>query len=83
LAADADANMCVLNRSFAIKQMTNWGIHCVLVRDLTDSMYNPKDRPYVSHARGTEMVVEHIEKYWCPSAVSADLMRALADAGSK
>ncbi len=83
LVMGVHANMCVLNRSFAIKQMTNWGIHCVLVRDLTDSMYNPKDRPYVSHARGTEMVVEHIEKYWCPSAVSADLMRALADAGSK
>jgi nicotinamidase-related amidase len=73
-------NMCVLNRTFAIKQMTNWGIRCVLVRDLTDSMYDPKDRPYVSHDRGTELVVEHIEKYWCPSTAGADLMKALADA---
>jgi len=78
LVMGVHVNMCVLNRSFAIKQMTNWGIRCVLVRDLTDSMYNPKDRPYVSHDQGTGMVVEHIEKYWCPSTVSGDLMKALA-----
>lgn len=66
-------NMCVLNRSFAIKQMTKWGVRCVLMRDLTDAMYDPKDRPYVSHEEGTELVVQHIEKYWCPSALSQDL----------
>ena len=80
LVMGVHVNMCVLNRSFAIKKMTNWGIRCVLVRDLTDSMYNPKDRPFVSHERGTELVVEHIEKYWCPTALSADLMKALAKA---
>jgi len=80
LVMGVHVNMCVLNRSFAIKQMTNWGIRCVLVRDLTDSMYNPKDRPYVSHDLGTELVVEHIERYWCPSTASIDLMKALADA---
>ncbi|MGA2578095.1 MAG: isochorismatase [Bryobacteraceae bacterium] len=77
LVMGVHVNMCVLNRSFAIKQMTNWGIRCVLVRDLTDSMYNPKDRPYVSHDQGTELVVEHIERHWCPSMLSADLMKAL------
>jgi nicotinamidase-related amidase len=71
-------NMCVMNRTFAIKQMTKWGIRCVLVRDLTDSMYDPKNRPFVSHDQGTELVIEHIEKYWCPSTLSADLLRALA-----
>jgi nicotinamidase-related amidase len=80
LVMGVHVNMCVLNRSFAIKKMTNWGIRCVLVRDLTDSMYNPKDRPYVEHDRGTELVVEHIERYWCPSAVSADLMQAIKEA---
>lgn len=67
------ANMCVLNRSFAIKQMTRWGLHCILCRDLTDTMYDPKDRPYVSHEQGTELVVQHIEKYWAPSILSSDL----------
>ena len=37
-------NMCVLNRPFGIKQMARWGVDCVLVRDLTDSMYNPGPR---------------------------------------
>lgn len=69
-------NMCVCNRSFAIKQMTKWGIHCILVRDLTDSMYNPKRPPFVSHDEGTELVVRHIEKYWCPSILSTDLLPA-------
>jgi hypothetical protein len=73
-------NMCVLNRTFAIKQMTKWGIRTVLVRDLTDAMYNPGDRPYVSHDRGTELVVEHIEKYWCPTVVSGEVARALREA---
>jgi nicotinamidase-related amidase len=70
-------NMCILNRSFAIKQMTKWGVRCVLVRDLTDSMYNPKDRPFVPHDQGTELVIEHIEKYWAPSVLSSELMAAM------
>src|SRR6266480_424955 len=70
-------NMCVLNRSFAIRQMTRWGIHCMLARDLTDTMYNPQMRPFVSHDQGTELVIEHIEKYWCPSLLSTDLVAGL------
>ncbi len=80
LVMGVHVNMCVLNRTFAIKKMTNWGIRCVLVRDLTDSMYNPKDRPYVSHEQGTELVIEHIEKYWCPSTTSGELTQALREA---
>lgn len=70
-------NMCVLGRSFAIRQMTRWGIRCILVRDLTDTMYDPKDPPYVSHEEGTELVVQHIEKYWCPSILSSELVKGL------
>ena len=70
-------NMCVLNRSFAIKQMTKLGMHCVLVRDLTDAMYDPNTKPFVTHDQGTQMVIEHIEKYWCPSALSTDIAAAL------
>jgi nicotinamidase-related amidase len=73
------ANMCILNRSFAIKQMTRWGIRCILVRDLTDAMYNPQKAPHVSHAKGTELVIQHIEKHWCPTVLSADLIRALSN----
>ncbi len=75
--AGVHANMCILNRTFAIRQMTKWGKRCILIRDLTDAMYNPVRRPFVTHERGTELVIEHIEKYWAPTVASDDLVRAL------
>jgi nicotinamidase-related amidase len=66
-------NMCILNRSFSIKQMVRWGMPIALVRDLTDSLYNPALPPYVSHDVGTSLVVEYIEKFWCPTIASTDL----------
>lgn len=71
-------NMCVLGRPFGIRQQVRLGMNTVLVRDLTDAMYDPRQPPYVSHARGTELVVEHIEKYWCPSILSDDLASVVA-----
>jgi nicotinamidase-related amidase len=67
-------NMCILNRSFAIKQMVRWGVGVVLVRDMTDAMYNPAMSPYVSHQQGTELVIGYIEKFWCPTIHSRDLL---------
>jgi nicotinamidase-related amidase len=75
LVMGVHTNMCVLNRSFAIKQMTRWGINCILVRDLTDTMYNPRMRPFVPHEKGTELVIRHIEQTWCPSVDSRQLLR--------
>ena len=75
-------NMCVLGRSFGIRQMVRLGFNVVLARDLTDAMYDPRDRPFVSHTRGTELVVEHIERYWCPSIVGGDLARVVAGSDS-
>jgi nicotinamidase-related amidase len=66
-------NMCVLGRPFAIRQMVRLGKNVALMRDLTDTMYNPEKPPKVSHFAGTDLVVEHVEKYWCPSFTSADL----------
>jgi nicotinamidase-related amidase len=71
-------NICILNRSFGIRQMTQLGFQVVLVRDLTDAMYDPRTRPFVSHARGTELVIEHIESRWCSSILSDDLTRVIA-----
>lgn len=67
-------NMCVLGRSFAIRQMTRWGLRVALIRDLTDAMYNPAMSPFVTHDEGTQLVVQHIEKYWCPTVLSGDLL---------
>jgi nicotinamidase-related amidase len=71
------ANMCILDRSFGVRQMTKWGFRCIIVRDLMDAMYNPASRPYVSHAAGTELVFEFIEQYWAPSTTSGDLLAGL------
>jgi nicotinamidase-related amidase len=75
LVMGVHTNMCILHRSFAIKPMTRLGMRCVLVRDLTDAMYNPKSKPFVSHAEGTEQIIQFIEKHWCPSCLAADLAR--------
>jgi nicotinamidase-related amidase len=71
------ANMCILHRSFGVRQLSKWGLRCVLVRDLTDAMYNPASRPFVSHTAGTELVIEYIEKYWAPTTTSDALTTAL------
>jgi len=67
-------NMCVLGRPFSIRQMVAQGQNVVLMRDMTDSMYNHRQKPYVSHYVGTDLVCEHIEKYWCPSITSVDFL---------
>jgi nicotinamidase-related amidase/type 1 glutamine amidotransferase len=64
------ANMCVLGRPFSIRQMVNQGQNVLLMRDLTDAMYNSYAAPYVNHFRGTELVVEHVEQFWCPTITS-------------
>ena len=66
-------NMCVLGRPFGIRQQVRLGMNVALARDLTDAMYDPRQRPYVPHDRGTELVVEHIELYWCPSILGEEL----------
>jgi len=75
LVMGVHTNMCVLGRSFGLRNLVRWGLDAMLVRDLTDAMYNPAMSPYVSHDRGTELVVEHIERHLCPTVVSADLLR--------
>jgi nicotinamidase-related amidase len=72
--AGVHTNMCVLGRSFAIKQMVGWHVDVMLVRDLTDAMYNPARSPYVNHDEGTRLVIEYIEKFLCPTVSSDDFM---------
>lgn len=67
-------NMCVLGRPFGLRQMAKNQKNVVLVRDLTDTMYNPQMRPFVSHFTGTDLIVEHIEKWVCPTVTSNQLL---------
>jgi nicotinamidase-related amidase len=57
-------NKCVLNRSFGIKQMTRWGIHCLLLRDFTEAI--PADF--------TEAAITHIAEHWCPTINVAEAL---------
>jgi lysophospholipase L1-like esterase/nicotinamidase-related amidase len=63
-------NMCVTGRPFGLRQMVKNGKHAVLMRDLTDTMYNPALWPFVSHQRGTELFTEHVEKHIAPTITS-------------
>ena len=67
-------NMCVLGRPFGLRQLARNGRDVVLVRDLTDTMYNPGARPFVDHFRGTGLIVEHIERYVCPTVTSEQVL---------
>jgi hypothetical protein len=66
--------MCVLGRPFGLRQLAKNGKNVVLMRDMTDTMYNPARSPNVSHFRGTELIVEHIEKFVCPTITSDQLI---------
>jgi nicotinamidase-related amidase len=67
-------NMCVLGRPFGIRQMVKLGKNVALVRDMTDTMYNPERPPGVDHFTGTDLVVAHVEEHWCPSFPSSNIV---------
>lgn len=67
-------NMCVLGRPFGLRQLASHGKQVALIRDMTDTMYDPRQWPYVSHFTGTDLIVDHIERFVCPTLCSADLV---------
>jgi nicotinamidase-related amidase/type 1 glutamine amidotransferase len=67
-------NMCVLGRSFGLRRMVEQKRNVVLVRDLTDTMYNPKRAPYVDHHEGTDRIVAYIESHICPTIASDQVL---------
>jgi len=67
-------NMCVAGRPFGLRQMAKNGKNVVLMRDMTDTMYDPSKWPFVSHFTGTHLIIEHIEKYICPTITSVALL---------
>jgi nicotinamidase-related amidase len=65
-------NMCVIGRSFGLRNMVRLGMNVVLMRDMTDTMYDAASWPFVSHFTGNSLMIEYIEKYVCPTMVSSD-----------
>ena len=64
-------NMCVLGRPFGLRRIGEAGRDVVLVRDLTDTMYDPAQWPWVSHFTGTDRMIDHVERHVCPT-ISSD-----------
>lgn len=67
-------NMCVLGRPFGLRQLASHGKQVALIRDMTDTMYDPRCWPYVSHFSGTDLIVNHIERLVCPTFTSDDIL---------
>jgi len=63
--------MCVLGRPFGLRQMSRNGKNVVLMRDMTDVMYSPQSWPYVSHLTAIDLIVDHVERFICPT-ISSD-----------
>ena len=67
-------NMCVLGRPFGLRRMVAAGHDTVLVRDLTDTMYDPAQWPWVDHFTGTDLMIDHVERHVCPTITSDQLL---------
>ena len=74
ILAGVHVNMCVLGRPFGLRQMVRGGKNVVLMRDMTDAMYNPQRWPYVSHFTGNDLIISHIERFVCPTVTSDQIV---------
>lgn len=63
-------NICVLGRPYGIRQLVYLGKRPVLCRDLTDAFH----RDPRGHDWGTERTIAHIERHWCPTVTSDQLV---------
>jgi len=71
VVAGVHLNRCVLGRPYGIRQLVYWGKRPVLCRDLTDSYH----RDPRGHRWGNERMIAHVERHWCPSVTSDQLVR--------
>lgn len=74
ILAGVHTNMCVLGRPFGLRRMVQAGKRTALISDLTDTMYDPNCEPFVSHFTGTDLIVDHIERYVCPTFTSDQIL---------
>ena len=71
------ANMCLMNREFSIPKVRSWGFpkeRVAIIRDLTDVMFNPLDVPYVTVKEALALQVGYLEKFFCSSFSSQELL---------
>ncbi len=63
-------NICVLARPFGIRQLVYLAKKPLLCRDLTDSFH----RDPGGHFQGTDLILEYIERHWCPTVTSDQIV---------
>jgi len=68
------ANLCILNRVFAISKVVSWGFKPAIVREATDTMYDPTRAPYVTHEQSIDLMTAYIEKFWGVSVSAYDFL---------
>lgn len=73
ILAGVHTNMCIIERTYGLRSMIRLGQNAVLMRDMTDAMYNSKMPPYVDHFTGRDLIVNYIERYICPTMLSTDI----------
>ena len=66
-------NLCMLGRPYGVRFLTGQDLNVVLVRDVTDTFYNPRMPPYLSRAESVGVIVDHVERYLCPTISSSDV----------
>ena len=74
LICGTHTNMCVLDRPYGIKSLIRFGFPVILIRDLVDVVHNPKLHPFTNREETNELIAEWIEKYFCPSTHSEDII---------
>jgi hypothetical protein len=72
------ANTTLIERSYGMRQMSVWDMDCVLIRDLTDIMFDAGAPPQMPHETALQGVVEHLEKHLVSTITSQQLAAALA-----
>jgi nicotinamidase-related amidase len=61
---------CILGRPFGLRNLNRLGLNAVLMRDMTDSLYNYYK---LSHYAGNDKVFEFIERRVAPTVLSTDI----------
>ena len=56
------SNVCILERSFGMKELKRWGFQTILIRDLTDSFSRPSNKFPTQEARNNE-TIKYIETH--------------------
>lgn len=74
LAFGTHTNMCVLDKPYGVKWYLRYGFPTIIVRDLCDTMYNPKMPPYISQADSNGVMSEWLEKHLCPTIDSREVL---------